>query len=81
MTTKDDNALNGWRKSSYSNNGGNCVEAAVLGPGQAPAAWSTGRLVAMRDSQDPAGPRLHLTPGTWATFAQGIKDGAFSALG
>jgi hypothetical protein len=77
MTTKDDRARNEWRKSSYSNNGGNCVEAAVLGPDQAPA---TGRLVAMRDSQDPAGPRLHFTPAQWTTFARGIRNGAFDSL-
>jgi hypothetical protein len=41
-----------WRKSSYSgSNGGNCVEVAGA-PGQ----------VAVRDSKDPEGPVLLLTP-------------------
>ena len=41
-----------WRKSSHSNGlGGECVELAAL-PGQ----------VLVRDSKDPDGPRLALTP-------------------
>jgi Domain of unknown function (DUF397) len=48
----------GWRKSSYSgNSGGNCVEVAV------------GRqAVAVRDSKDPHGPMLALTPERWMAF-------------
>lgn len=54
-----------WRKSSYSGgNGGNCIEAA----------WSTG-LVAVRDSKDPAGPKLVVTPVVWRKFTDQIKAG------
>jgi hypothetical protein len=43
-----------WRKSSYSGNGGgNCVEVARNIP----------HVVAVRDSKDPYGPVLTLTPG------------------
>ena len=53
-----------WRKSSYSgNNGGNCVEVARDLPG----------VVAVRDSKDPAGPALILTPGEWRAFTAVIK--------
>jgi hypothetical protein len=46
-----------WVKSSYSGGtGGNCVEIAALPDG--------GRAV--RDSKDPDGPVLVLTPGQWA---------------
>jgi hypothetical protein len=56
----------GWRKSSYSSgNGGNCVEAASL---------VTGLLV--RDSKDPDGPALAITPADWKTFTDLVKIGA-----
>lgn len=53
-----------WRKSSYSGTtGGNCVEVARNQPG----------LVAVRDSKDPAGPALLLTPAAWRAFTTAIK--------
>jgi hypothetical protein len=82
MTTEDDRSPEGWRKSSYSNNGGNCVEIAVLGRDQVPAAYKAeaDRLFVMRDSKNPSGPRLYFTPGEWDAFACGMKDGAFDDL-
>jgi hypothetical protein len=57
-----------WRKSSHSSaNGGNCVEVA-----RAPAS-----AVAVRDSKDPDGPRLVVTPDEWRAFAAGVKAGEF----
>ncbi|WP_405614882.1 DUF397 domain-containing protein [Streptomyces sp. NBC_01511] len=51
-----------WVKSTYSNgNGGGCVE-------WAPAHIPTTGTVPVRDSKDPAGPVLTLTPTAWATF-------------
>ena len=53
-----------WRKSSYSGtNGGNCVEVARNLPD----------VVAVRDSKDPAGPVLVLTPADWEAFTAGLK--------
>jgi hypothetical protein len=53
-----------WRKSSYSSaNGGQCVEVAANLPS----------TVAVRDSQDPAGPALAFTPRQWAAFTAQIK--------
>ncbi|GGP79895.1 DUF397 domain-containing protein [Streptomyces calvus] len=47
-----------WIKSSYSTSDGpDCVEVAT-----APA------HILVRDSKNPNGPRLALTPATWATF-------------
>jgi len=52
-----------WRKSTYSSsNGGNCVEAANVGP-----------VVAVRDSTDPDGPRLAFGRRAWAAFAAKLK--------
>lgn len=57
-----------WRKSSYSGNGGgNCVEVADLPDGG----------VAVRDSKQPAGPRLAFSAAEWAAFTAGVRDGEF----
>lgn len=45
-------------KSSYSTSGGECIEVA----GNVPD------TIAVRDSKDPAGPILRLTPEAWAHF-------------
>lgn len=52
-----------WRKSSYSANGGNCVEVASNLPG----------IVVVRDSKDPDGPNLALTEQAWSAFIERIK--------
>jgi len=54
-----------WRKSSYSGNGGNCVEVAGNLPG----------VVAVRDSKNPGGPALVFSPDDWAAFIAGVRDG------
>lgn len=57
-----------WRKASFSNDNGNdCVEVADLSDG--------GRLV--RDSKNPAGPRLSFTPSEWTAFVKGVRAGEF----
>ncbi|GII74645.1 toxin [Sphaerisporangium melleum] len=59
-----------WRKSSYTgSNGGNCVEVA-----------QSKRLIAVRDSKRPDGPKLFFTPGEWGTFLGGVKDGRFDQV-
>jgi hypothetical protein len=47
-----------WRKSTYSQANGDCVEVASL----------RGPRIAVRDSQSPAGPVLVIPAGNWRTF-------------
>ncbi|MFF9571255.1 DUF397 domain-containing protein [Streptomyces sp. NPDC014685] len=54
----------GWFKSSYSSNGGNCIEVAT-------------DLTAVRDSKTPHGPVLNTSPASFATFVAGVKAGEF----
>lgn len=54
----DDLARARWRKSTRSNNGGECVEVADNLPG----------VVAVRDSKDPTGPVLTFGSATWNEF-------------
>ena len=54
-----------WRKASYSSsNGGACIEVGA-GP----------RVVAVRDSKDPGGPKILVTPGSWHGFIRRVKTG------
>ena len=57
-----------WRKSSYSGNGGgDCVEVTTRHPG----------TIAVRDSKNPSGAALTLTPADWHDFTAGIKTGEY----
>lgn len=56
-----------WRKSSYSGNGGvDCVEVARNLPG----------IVAVRDSKNPDGAVLAVTPAEWARFITRLRAAA-----
>jgi Domain of unknown function (DUF397) len=55
-----------WRKASYSSsNGGTCVEVGAAE-----------RVVAVRDSKNPDGPRLAFSPKGWRAFTRRIETGA-----
>jgi hypothetical protein len=83
MTAHDERFQPEWRKSTYSTNGGDCVEIAVSPGGEHWAARtsSTQALCMVRDSKDPGGPRLYFTPNTWTTFTRRMKDGTSNGLG
>ncbi|MFD7769438.1 DUF397 domain-containing protein [Streptomyces sp. NPDC059787] len=54
-----------WFKSSYSDSeGGNCVEVAMDGS------------IHIRDSKNPTGPELHVTPPAWSAFVSAVQPGA-----
>jgi hypothetical protein len=52
-----------WHKSSYSGQSGNCVEVARNLPG----------LVAVRDSKEPGGAKLMVSPEAWRVFVRGVR--------
>jgi hypothetical protein len=54
-----------WRKSRYSgHSGGECVEVAGLAS-----------VIGVRDSKDPDGPKLALSPAAWGALTAEIKSG------
>jgi Domain of unknown function (DUF397) len=57
-----------WRKSTRSGGtGGNCVEVAL----------NISEIIAIRDSKDPHGPSLAISPATWEEFKSRIRAGHF----
>jgi hypothetical protein len=59
-----------WRKSTYSNPNGECIEVAELADGQ----------VVMRNSRTPSEGTLVFTRGEILAFLRGAKDGEFDDL-
>ena len=58
--------IEGWFKSSFSGQTGDCVEVEVRRDG-----------IAVRDSKDPDGPVLRFTRGEWIAFLAGARVGEF----
>jgi hypothetical protein len=61
-----------WFKSSYSSNGGNCIEVARN-------LVATG-VVPVRDSKDPQGPALDFPAATFAAFVAAVQAGEFGEV-
>ncbi|WP_327676266.1 DUF397 domain-containing protein [Kitasatospora sp. NBC_00458] len=64
----DQPARAAWRKSSYSNGQGGCIEVDDSRPG------------AVRDSKDPHGPALVLPAEAWQSFVQAVRSGEFGEV-
>jgi len=56
-----------WRKSTHSNNGGNCVEVAR----------NLADIVAVRDSKQPDGPKLVVQAGEWRALIAYLRQARF----
>ncbi|MFD5085422.1 DUF397 domain-containing protein [Kitasatospora sp. NPDC058201] len=56
-----------WVKSSYSQQGGNCVEVELGSSG----------IVPVRDSKDPSGPALVFPDEGWRSFVTALQAGEF----
>jgi hypothetical protein len=65
MTPTDLSAAFDWRKASFSNQNGSCVEVARTPAGN----------VAVRDTTDRSGPALAVRPEAWRAFTVGIRGG------
>ncbi|MFF1460880.1 DUF397 domain-containing protein [Streptomyces sp. NPDC058330] len=61
-----------WLKSSYSENGGQCIEVA-------PNLAASRGVVPVRDSKDRSGPVLGVATGAFASFVAGVKAGQFGS--
>ncbi|MFF3072859.1 DUF397 domain-containing protein [Kitasatospora sp. NPDC057904] len=57
-----------WRKSTYSNGGGGCVEVDDAHPGR------------VRDSKDPDGPALVFPAEAWRSFVSAVQAGEFGEV-
>jgi len=62
-----------WFKSSYSSNGGACIEVAAN-------LVATRGIVPVRDSKDPHGPALVFGVNAFAAFADAVKAGEFPTV-
>ncbi|MFJ1752792.1 DUF397 domain-containing protein [Kitasatospora sp. NPDC088134] len=60
-----------WVKSSYSDNGGDCVEVAPT---------ASASHMPVRDSKDPQGPVLMFTRAEYATFVNAVVAGEFGEI-
>ncbi|MFJ9457824.1 DUF397 domain-containing protein [Kitasatospora sp. NPDC101447] len=59
-----------WFKSSYSQQGGDCLEVAQ----------GSGDLMPVRDSKDPQGPALVFPAEAWVSFVVAVRGGEFGEV-
>ncbi|NJQ06086.1 DUF397 domain-containing protein [Streptomyces lonarensis] len=59
-----------WFKSSYSSNGGQCIEIATN-------LVATHGTIPVRDSKNPTGPVLSIQPNAFASFVGSVKRSTF----
>ncbi|MFD9062840.1 DUF397 domain-containing protein [Kitasatospora purpeofusca] len=59
-----------WRKSTYSNGGGGCIEVAD----------GYTDVMPVRDSKDPQGPALLFPADAWRSFVTAVQAGEFGTV-
>ncbi|MEV7021778.1 DUF397 domain-containing protein [Kitasatospora sp. NPDC093558] len=59
-----------WRKSTYSSNGGQCIEVAA----------NAVHTVPVRDSKDSEGPVLAFPAEAWSAFVTAVRSGEFGEV-
>jgi Domain of unknown function (DUF397). len=71
-----------WRKSSHSNDQSNCVEVTAWrksrhsdDQGHCVEVGGNPYVVAIRDSKNPDGPMLTITPAAWRSFLHSVRSG------
>ncbi|MFE0189283.1 DUF397 domain-containing protein [Streptomyces sp. NPDC058989] len=62
-----------WFKSSYSGSGGSCIEVAA-------SLVASHGVVPVRDSKNPAGPRLDFPADAFSAFVAAVRAGEFGAV-
>ncbi|MFF3108563.1 DUF397 domain-containing protein [Kitasatospora sp. NPDC057904] len=65
---QDDLTGAAWRKSTYSNGQGGCIEVDDSHPGR------------VRDSKDPQGPTLVFPTSAWRSFVSAVRAGEFGEI-
>ncbi len=63
VSDKADDSRRQWRRSSWSYGTGNCLEIVSLG-----------QRVLVRDSKNPQGASLRITPAQWNVFVAGVRS-------
>ena len=78
-SSKEENTVDpAWRKSSRSFSNGNCVEVAAwrrpgrCNHGECVEVGHGPSVIGVRDSKNPGGPVLHVTPRTWQAFLRSL---------
>jgi hypothetical protein len=77
-----------WRKSSYSNGSGNCVEVGTTwrksthsnGQGDCVEVGTATRAILVRDTTNPSGPVLHVSAETWHALLAEVRGVRRSSL-
>ena len=69
-----------WRKPEPSNNDGNCFEAGMVHVPPEADLHKHGKLIVIRDSKDPDGPKIYLDQPEFSALVAGMKAGNYDDM-